>query len=72
MANYREIPAMVRNLEPFIGNSMLAVRTDDSYIIFSYSTEIARVDLLSGEKEINETKYSSTTSRHQNIVRANL
>jgi hypothetical protein len=72
MHNYRSIPAALRNREPFNGNSMSA-RYDHTgdYVVFSYATEIARVQ-PNGAKVTNDRKYSHTTSRHQNLVRDNL
>lgn len=73
VANYRQIPHSLLSQEPFEGNSMSARRdhTGD-YVVFSYSTEIARVDHRTGERTFNDRKYSTTTSRHQNLVRAYL
>ena len=72
-ANYREIPAHVRNLESFTGNSMNAFRNETSrgieYVVASYGTAIGRVT-PDGTARINARKYSTTTSRHQNILRA--
>lgn len=80
MSNYREIPALLRSREPFEGNSMSAHHAHNGdYVVMSYATEIARVPSLNGlvrgsegERVLNERKYSMTTSRHQNLVRANL
>lgn len=71
-ANYRSIPTLLRTQQPFEGNSMSARRdyTGD-YVVFSYATEIARVT-PDGQRIINDRKYSTTTSRHQNLVHANL
>lgn len=54
---------------PFQGNSMWAVYEGKDYVVFSYSTEIARLK-PNGEKILNTEKYSNTTSRHQNLCRA--
>lgn len=73
MSNYREIPYLLRNREPFSGNSMSAftdAQTGD-YVVLSYNTEIARVT-SAGVKTVNTSKYSTTTSRHQNLVAATL
>jgi hypothetical protein len=75
-SNYREIPALLRAREPFEGNSMSAAYEryamgGMAYVVRSYGTEIASL-LPDGQKVINDTKYSHTTSRHQNLVRENL
>lgn len=80
MSNYREIPYLLRNREPFEGNSMSArYDLNGDYVVYSYATEIARVVSTNGlihgpegEKIINTRKYSATTSRHQNLVAATL
>jgi hypothetical protein len=72
MSNYRSIPSLLSARQPFEGNSMSArLDGEGNYIIFSYATEIARVDAY-GDKTFNDHKYSTTTSRHQNLVHANL
>jgi hypothetical protein len=78
MSNYREIPAMLRSRVPFSGNSMSAhYDRNGDYVVMSYATEIARMTRKvtpEGGLEVimNDRKYSTTTSRHQNLVRANL
>jgi hypothetical protein len=73
MHNYRSIPAALRNREPFNGNSMSATLSPSGlYEVWSYATVIATLDTTTGEKVINDRKYSHTTARHQNLVRDNL
>ena len=72
-ATYREIGGpdglLARGL-PFDGNSMSA-RTDrhGAYCVYSYATEIARVD-ADGRQTFNDQHYSQTTSRQQNLCHA--
>jgi hypothetical protein len=72
--NYKTIQQKLRNREPFKGNSMSASRDYGVYSVWSYNTLIADYKLGKlddGEPRItfNETKYSVTTSKHQNIIR---
>lgn len=68
MDNYKVIEQKLRNLEPFRGNTMTAVYVGEVYKIYSYSTLIAEIGNM-GNKLLNDTKYSVTTSKHQNIIR---
>lgn len=70
--NYRDMPAQIRNLEAFTHGSCHAVSNlDKEYIVVSYSTPIARAkfDGVRWHYRLNARKYSSTTSRLQNIIR---
>ena len=56
--------------EPFKTHGALWARaTGDRYEVVSYSTPIATWFQKYGTWDVNATKYSRTTSRHQNIVR---
>jgi len=68
MDNYKVIEQKIRNLEPFRGNTLTGVYVGEVYKIFSYETLIAEVGNM-GNKLINDTKYSVTTSKQQNIIR---
>lgn len=68
MDNYKTIARKLANLEPFRGNTLTAVYVGEVYKVFSYSTLIAEVGNM-GNRLLNETKYSVTTSKHQNIIR---
>ena len=69
-ATYNEIPSLLSKRSEFEGNSMSA-RFDGAgiYTVLSYSTPIATVHHETGVW-ISETKYSRTTSRHQNLCKA--
>ena len=68
--NYRNAPSAIRNMENFKGNSWSGYWLDSTqYVIFSYATEIARFDRLTQAVIMNPRKYSTTTSRQQNIIR---
>lgn len=71
MSNYREIPALLAARIPFEGNTMSArMGRNRSYVVYSYATEIARVE--DGVVTFNDTKYSRTTSRQQNLCHNHL
>ncbi len=76
-ATYATMPALLKTLTPFTHGSCRAEldeqRTRMEYKVYSYSTLIATViwDGSEGEYEkfLNDTKYSVTTSRLQNMIR---
>jgi len=69
-ANYRQIEDMLKSLTPFKGNSMRAViENGNEYRVISYNTTIAMATLDGVVHYYNPTKYSSTTSRQQGIIR---
>lgn len=68
--NYKQIEVLLAQLVPFThGRSMSAERTADEYLVFSYSTIIARCDLITGKWTLNPNKYSVTTSKQQSLIR---
>lgn len=68
--NYKTISAKLAERKDFRGNSMWASWLSSSqYMVFSYATPIAEIDLLTGKTWISSNKYSVTTSRHQNLIR---
>jgi hypothetical protein len=71
MDNYRTIEHKLRNLEQFKGNSMRSeIEIFDGiphYTVYSYRTLIAMH--RDGIGAVIDTKYSTTTSRHQNLIR---
>ena len=74
MDNYRTIEAKLKSLTPFKGNSMSAWLNEDlqRLDVYSYSTLIARAYRYAGTTLItyfDEGKYSTTTSRHQNLIK---
>jgi hypothetical protein len=73
MDNYRTIQARLRDRIPFKGNSMWAdfeeYEGETWYTVYSYRTPIARQALATWHYQLNPEKYSTTTSRHQNLIR---
>jgi hypothetical protein len=55
--------------QPFNGNSMSAFLYGDVYVVRSYGTVIAERH-PDGTLVFNARRFSTTTSRHQNAVRA--
>lgn len=76
-ATYKTMPALLATLTPFVHGSAHAIKRETAtrmeYDVYSYSTLIGTVvwDGSEGEYEkfLNESKYSMTTSRLQNIIR---
>jgi len=61
---------MLKSLTPFKGNSMRAViENGNEYRVISYNTTIAMATLDGVIHYYNPTKYSTTTSRQQNLVK---
>jgi len=73
MDNYKQILDKLENMTPFSGNSMSAQFAGQAYLVYSYSTLIAEQWWVPqvGEwyKYVVAGKFSTTTSRHQNLVR---
>jgi hypothetical protein len=67
--NYKTIERKLRNLEGFKGNSLEGFWDDRGYNIVSYRTLIATFTPNDKVAWVNPTKYSVTTSRHQNLIR---
>lgn len=70
-ANYDQIAYRMGALLPFKGNTMSGAWSDDgeTFTVWSYRTIVAEYDAATGRAWINHKRYSTTTSRHQNIVR---
>ena len=81
-ATYNDIGGpngLLANLEEFEGNSLRAHWALDTYIVVSYSTPIAEIELANGEDEgrdlyerfaLDESHYSVTTRHHQTLIGA--
>lgn len=68
-ANYVEVKKAIYGLEEFTGNSCRGVWIGEEYRVYSYRTLIASAMPKTGGMVLNVRKYSSTTSRLQNIIR---
>lgn len=68
--SYRDMEDAIRCLRDFRGNSAHATLDSDGvYTVYSYNTPIAKANVRTGGVVLNSRKYSTTTSRLQNIVR---
>lgn len=66
----REASGQIRNLQPFTTNGSLRGEWQHgAYVVTSYQTDIAEINPTAGTAILNGQKYSSTTSRHQAVVR---
>lgn len=64
---YSEVKNKIMNCRPFEGNSCSAISVGNEYIVYSYNTPILVVK--NGVKqEFNNTYFSNTTSKMQNII----
>ncbi len=68
--NYKEMKKKLENREPFVGNSVFAKMENEYYLVYSYNTMILKWDTKKNTQVyFNSAKYSSTTSRLQNMIR---
>lgn len=68
--NRHEIRREIKRCNPIMGSNFMATWvTEDLYVVFSYTTPIAWFYAEDRCWEMDDTKYSSTTSKIQNIVR---
>lgn len=66
---YKEIPEAIAQQETFAGSSVQGVKENDWYYVYSYGTLMAIVLANNAGVVLNKSKYSSTTSKIQNILR---
>ena len=71
MPNYKQIENdLIPNRKPFThSTSMTAYNNGKEYLVYSYQTLIAEINLETGEIVLNPNKYSVTTSKQQNLVK---
>ena len=69
-SNYKDAVGHIATRTPFKSNS-LSGHNDGSgrFIVLSYHTPIAVINLPYFKVELDVHKYSVTTSRHQNLIR---
>ena len=72
MDNMRTIERKLRHLEQFSGanlrSDVLTIDDQPHYVVYSYRTLIA-MHGPNGFGFVIDTKYSPTTTRHQNLIR---
>ena len=59
----------IAKLQEFTGSNLRGTITNGVYEIYSYWTLMASFNPATGEKWVNEKKYSRTTSKQMNYVR---
>ena len=70
MPNYKQIENdLIPNRKSFRHPSMHADNTGTYYSIYSYSTKICEIDLVTGQMWIDLNKYSVTTSKQQSLIK---
>lgn len=71
-ATYREITDLLKDREPFVGNSVVALyNMHGFYEVYSYQTCILSFDPKNNKVLMFDSDfYSRTTSRLQNILRS--
>jgi hypothetical protein len=68
--NYSQVKSCLARRQRYKHGSSHAERTDTEYKVYSYKTLILTYNLLSGSVSyFNDTYYSRTTSRLQNMLR---
>lgn len=65
--NYEEVFKALKSLKPFKGNSAYGMFVNGEYVVFSYETQIAKIDKV-GNKQVNVKFYSTTTSKIQRLI----
>ena len=69
--NYREMKRKLESRTTFNGNSARAVIDGEHYLVYSYNTLILKWNIRAqAQVYFNAARYSSTTSRLQNMIRA--
>lgn len=66
---YAKMADKIANYRNFEGSSVYGVTNGDNYSVYSYATEILRVNTKTGEKLFRYYSYSSTTSKVQYIIK---
>jgi len=80
--NYRTVKQKISRRMPTRGSTLradwytlqhplLSETTYDQYVVWSYNTVIATWDPIEGWR-VSDQKYSNTTARHLNLVRATI
>jgi hypothetical protein len=67
MTKYKDMENLLKNRKPFTGNSVTATKTEAEYKVFSYNTLIYAEGF--GKVYFDDSYYSKTTSKLQNIIR---
>jgi len=69
-ATYKQIPTLISYFKPFTGNSVTGWIDGGQFVVMSYATVIAKIDMATHSVSyFNDKFYSRTTSKIQNILR---
>lgn len=64
-----EVESYLRSYKPFKSGSCLGYTDNNHYVVMSYATVIAKVDMTTNDLiYFDDKKYSTTTSFIQNLV----
>lgn len=66
---YRDMQSELEQLQNICGRSVTAINTDRSYAVLSYGTPILIYCMTTGETIFDNSYYSTTTSRLQNLIK---
>lgn len=66
---YRDMQREVEQLQNIYGSSVTAVNTGKTYTVLSYGTPILIYCMTTGETIFDNSYYSTTTSRLQNLIK---
>ena len=71
MENYKTIETRLQERVSFTGNSLRGYWDGFSgnFVVYSYGTMIANYNPTTGQRWVNPEKYSSTTTRQQNLIK---
>lgn len=66
---YRDMQSELEQLQNICGRSVTAINTGRSYAVLSYGTPILIYCMTTGETIFDNSYYSTTTSRLQNLIK---
>ena len=66
---YRDMQREVEQLQNIYGSSVRAVNTGKTYTVLSYGTPILIYCMTTGETIFDNSYYSKTTSKLQNLIK---
>lgn len=67
--SYRDMQSDLEQLQNIYGSSVTAVNTGKTYTVLSYGTPILIYCMTTGETIFDNSYYSTTTSRLQNLIK---
>lgn len=64
----KELIGLIANEQDFRGSNCYGLNFEDEYVIYSYGQAIFRLDKKKGTYRFDNSKYSNTTTRLQNVI----